>query len=273
MRQLTHINIYPVKSLDGFSPAEAVVEKRGLMHDRRWMLTDTEGVFQTQRTNGKMAFLRATIEDNTLIIKEKQNEANHIKMPIALESDEFSVTVWNDSVQARLVSSEADAFLSDFLGKKIHLVKMPEAAERRVEEDYNRSHDIVSFADGYPFLIIGEASMHDLNTRLGQDFDHINLRRFRANFIFSGGEPFEEDNFKSFKIGEVPFVGIKNCARCVLITRDPDTGEKGAEPLKTLQNYRQKGTKTLFGQNLVWGYEAWEWAWQPIVRVGDPLSI
>ena len=276
MLQLTQINIYPVKSLDGYSPTAASVEKRGLQYDRRWMLTDTEGVFMTQRTNGKMALLQGIIDDNALIIREKQDNNNSIKIPIdtVLKNAignvvSINVQIWDDTVQAARVSEEADAWLSAFLGKKCHLVTMPDVTDRRVDEVYNTGDDVVSFADGYPFLIIGEASMQELNTRLDTP---LSIRRFRANFIFSGGYPFEEDDFKAFKIGDIDFIGVKNCARCVLITRDPDTGEKGKEPLQTLNTYRQRGTKTLFGQNVLWQHRAWEWAWQPEVKVGDPIS-
>ena len=291
MLTLTQINIFPVKSLDGFSPASAIVEKEGLQHDRRWLITDTEGVFMTQRTNAKMALLRAIIEDNALIIKEKQNESHFIKIPITRQEQDFhTVEIWDDTVKAVSVSEEANAWLSDFIGKKCRLVTMPSGAHRRVDEKYNLGDDIVSFADGYPFLIIGEASMQDLNERISlnskfqistsetqnsklETFTPLSVRRFRPNFIFNGGEPFEEDTFKNFKIGEVDFIGVKPCARCVLTTRDPDTGIKGREPLETLSTYRQQGTKILFGQNLVWNRAKWDCAWQPEVKVGDIIAF
>jgi uncharacterized protein len=168
------------------------------------------------------------------------------------------------------VSKEVNGFLSDFLEKEVLLLKMPDTTERRVDETYNRGNDIVSFADGYPFLIIGEASMNDLNGRLN---DPLSIRRFRTNFVFSGGTPFQEDEFKHFKIGDVDFIGMKNCARCVLITRDPDTGVKGKEPLLTLQNYRQKGTKTMFGQNLIWDFGKWTSPAEPKITVGDTITL
>jgi uncharacterized protein len=271
MLTLTHINIYPVKSLDGYSPTSAIVERRGLQYDRRWLITDMDGMFMTQRTNAKMALLRATIEDNTLIIKEKQNEQNSIKIPLNTEGGEKSdVVVWDDTMSATPISEAANAWLSDFLQKKCQLVYMPDTTKRQVEAKYNRGEDIVSFADGYPFLMIGEASMADLNSRMDTP---LSIRRFRANFIFSGGTPFQEDTFAHFHIGDVPFEGVKPCARCVLTTRDPDTGIKGKEPLATLTSYRQQGTKILFGQNVIWNFKKWDKAVLPIVRMGDVISL
>jgi uncharacterized protein len=268
--QLSQINIFPVKSLDGYSPESAVVEKRGLQFDRRWMITEPNGAFMTQRTNAKMALLKAIIDGDSLVIFEKQNPENLVKIGLDTEGSPVGVTVWDDTVLASRTAAIADEFLSDFLGKKCILAKMNAKNDRRVEEKYNLGDDIVSFADGYPFLIIGESSMADLNSRLGVP---LSIRRFRTNFVFSGGEPFVEDGFKNFKIGGVDFVGVKNCARCVLTTRDPDSGVKGREPLATLQAYRSHGTKIMFGQNVVFNADKWALDEAPIVTIGDLITL
>ena len=268
--QLTQINIFPVKSLDGYSPQSAIVEKRGLQYDRRWLITEPDGTFMTQRTHGKMALLKALIEDDFLKIFEKENPENAVKIGLHTEGSDISVNVWNDTISASRTTHEADEFLSNFLEKRCFLTKMNDKTDRRVEENYNLGDDIVSFADAYPFLIIGESSMKDLNERLDIP---LSIRRFRTNFVFSGGTPFIEDTFKNFKIGEVDFVGVKRCARCVLTTRDPDNGTKGREPLATLQTFRAHGTKILFGQNVVFNAPKWQWAWQPEVKIGDWLLV
>lgn len=284
MLRLSQINIYPVKSLDGYSPQSARVERQGLQYDRRWMITDLDGQFMTQRTHGKMALLRATLEAGHLVIAEKQHEANRIAIPINQAAlTNCGVVVWNDTVQAAQTTPEANAWLSDFLGMSCQLVYLPETSHRAVDAAYNRGDDRVSFADGYPFLLLGEASMQELNNRLEEkgrptavdqaDVAPLSIRRFRANLIFSGGVPYQEDTFADFRIGEVDFVGVKNCSRCVLVTRDPDTGVAGTEPLATLAAYRQKGNKVLFGQNVVWNFQAWQGENPPEVRVGDTLTI
>ncbi len=275
MLTLTEINIYPVKSLDGYSPQSAIVEKQGLQYDRRWMITEPNGLFMTQRINGRMALLKAVVENGFLSIFEKENPQNGIKMPISSQIQEsVNAEIWDDHVSSVLVSHEVNAFLSDFLNKKSQLVTMPATTERRVDDNYNTGNDIVSFADGYPFLIIGEASMAELNKRIAErklTDTPLSIRRFRTNFVFSGGQPFEEDTFKNFKIGNVDFIGVKPCARCVLTTRDPDTGSKGKEPLDTLMTFRQQGQKILFGQNVVWDDTAWQLDDLPVIRIGDVL--
>ena len=274
MLKLSQINIFPVKSLDGYSPDSAFVERRGLQYDRRWLITDLDGLFMTLRTNGRMALLKAVVENDILTIFEKENPQNQVKIPTFTEGgiQNQDVDIWDDRVTAVLVSKEANAFLSDFLNTKCQLVTMPETTNRVVDADYNTGNDIVSFADAYPFLIIGEASLATLNDKITEQ-PPLSMRRFRTNFVFSGGEPFEEDGFKNFKIGDVDFIGLKLCARCVLTTRDPDTGTKGKEPLQTLATFRQVGQKILFGQNLVWDDRKWQWASQAEVKVGDVISV
>lgn len=273
MLKLTQINIYPVKSLDGFSPLSATVETRGLQHDRRWMIVGEDGIFFSQRTHRKMTKLRAIIDNQQLIIEEKNNLMNKIVIGLEEMIDEIQVKVWDDTVMAKKVSPLADAFLSDFLGIKCHLVKMPNEAKRRVEEVYNTGDDVVSFADGYPFLIIGEASINDLNKRLEiplnvENQALIGMRRFRTNFVFSGGEPYEEETWSHFSIGKIAFQGMKPCGRCVMTTLDPDTGERGKEPLAKLAEYRKVGHKIPFGQNLIWSEKI---SLGNVVSVGDFL--
>ena len=278
---LTQINIFPVKSLDGYSPETAIVEREGLQYDRRFMIVDPQGMFMTQRTNGKMAHLKAIVKEGFLIISEKQKPENTIKIPFdthASDAPFMKVTIWNDEVLGQRVSPEMDEFLSDFLEKPCHLVKIAE--NRPVEQAYNTGNDSVSFADAYPFLIIGEASMTDLNKRIleknihsDKHIDPLSIRRFRTNFIFSGGAPYVEDTWINFKIGHVDFTALKPCARCVLITRDPDTGIKGSEPLTTLQTYRQIDKKIMFGQNLIWNPEKGRENTRPSVKIGDKITV
>lgn len=160
----------------------------------------------------------------------------------------MNVNIWDDTCTAELVSSVADNWFSEILNVKCRLVRMPESTKRLVDRKYSSEEKSVSFADGYPFLIIGQASLDDLNKKLRQP---LPIDRFRPNFVFTGGEPFEEDNWKKFKIGEVVFTALKPCARCMITTIDQDSSEKGFEPLTTLASYRKKDSKVLFGMNLI----------------------
>lgn len=254
---LSEIYIYPIKSLGGIKLKKSIVEEQGLQLDRRMMLVDNTGKFMTQRTYPKMALLKTNIVDDKLAVNNTNNkstifiELEFIKNQKLIDSlEKINVKIWDDECIAAKVSKEADEFFSDALGIKCSLVIMPQDAKRIVDPDkkYINEEYLVSFADAYPFLIIGQESLNDLNKRLKEN---LPMNRFRPNFVFTGGNPYDEDHWKSFKIGEIIFYPVKPCARCVITTINQDTAEKSDEPLKTLASYRTINNKVLFGQNLV----------------------
>ena len=260
---LSQINIYPIKSLGGISLQSATVEERGLQYDRRWMLVNEQNKFITQRLHPEMALLKVEINNDLLTIKHKQNKLSPLTLPpLPYDEEEINVQIWNDNVTALKYRSAANDWFTEAIGFKCCLVYMPDSTERKVDPKYAKNK-MVSFADGYPFLIIGEESLSDLNKRLEEP---LPMTRFRTNFFFSGGNPFDEDNWNTIKIGNVVFHSTKSCARCVITTIDQNTGTKGKEPLKTLAAFREQDNKVMFGMNLV--AEA-----QGKVNVGDEIKI
>jgi uncharacterized protein YcbX len=246
---LSEIWIYPVKSLGGIRMEVCQVEERGLQYDRRWMIVDESGVFLTQRALSKMALLDVSLHPDGIIISNRHESKIQVFVPYApVSSNPMRVVVWDDTVEALTVTDEADAWLSEQLEKKVHLVVMPESTLRKADPRYALHNESVSFADGFPFLLISEGSLNDLNSRLA---DPVSMNRFRPNFVVSGTNAFAEDDWKSIKIGALSFDVVKPCARCILTTIDPKTALKGSEPLKTLATYRKLNNKILFGQNLV----------------------
>jgi uncharacterized protein YcbX len=155
--------------------------------------------------------------------------------------------VWDD-VGSALCHAEGSRWFSDFLNEDVRLVYMPDSERRAVNPKRARPNDIVSFADAYPLLLISEASLADLNSRLPQP---VEMRRFRPNLVLADCEPFAEDRFTTLSIGEVSFRGVKRCERCSVTTVDPATGERGKEPLRTLAQYRLEHGKVWFGMNLI----------------------
>lgn len=181
-------------------------------------------------------------------------------------NDSARVTVWSSKVKASVYDDEVNAWFSDAIGAKCRLVLMPEETKRKVSPYYavHKFKDTVSFADGYPFLLIGEGSLADLNSRLEHP---LPMNRFRPNFVVAGSEPFAEDRWKKIRVGETVFHVVKPCARCVITTVDQSTGEKGKEPLKTLTGYRKRNGKVMFGQNLIAESAG------GVVRVGDSVEL
>jgi uncharacterized protein YcbX len=246
---ISEVWVYPIKSLGGIRMAEATVKEKGLEYDRRWMLVDARGVFMTQRLFPAMALLKLRIENGELKIVDSQKLTSHsISLTPTPVEKEIPVTIWNDSVTAFEVNPDSSAWFSDSLETSCRLVYFPEQNSRPVDPKYNVNNEQVSLADGYPFLIIGQSSLDYLNTKLTHP---LPMNRFRPNFVFTGGEPNEEDTWRNFTIGNNRFVGVKPCARCAIPTINQDTAEKGIEPTRTLAMYRKKDNNILFGQNLL----------------------
>lgn len=247
---LSHLYIYPVKSLGGIAMTTAKVQARGLEHDRRWLLIDTDNQFLTQRAYPQMALIKVLLENDHLVFSHQHSPDATLAIGLRQFTDELlNVGIWNDTCKANPVSKEADKWFSEVLGLECRLVRMADDEQRLVEKDYAFAGETVSFADGYPFLIIGQASLKDLNDRLENP---VEMKRFRPNFVFSGGEPYQEDSWKNFTINGVQFAGVKPCARCILTTVNPNTGEiDSKEPLRTLATYRKKNNKIYFGQNVL----------------------
>jgi uncharacterized protein YcbX len=245
--KLSEIWIYPIKSLGGIRLSSSKVMEKGLQYDRRFMLVDEGGMFMTQRVSPQMALFKTSIFNEALTVT-KESETVSIPLTPASHGESRPVQIWHDLVLANEVSPEHSSWFSDLLNVKCKLVFFPEENPRLVDPEYNVRPDNVSFADAYPLLIIGQASLDDLNARLSEP---LPMNRFRPNLVFTGGEPYEEDNWRNFKVGSNKFVGVKPCARCAVPTVNQDTGAKGKEPTRTLATYRSRDNKVFFGQNLV----------------------
>lgn len=264
---VSEINIYPIKSLRGISVDSAVIERHGLQYDRRWLLLDANGTFMTQREVPKMATVSVAIRENGLLVTADGITA--MVVPFEPQNgEEIVAEVWGTKSRAIAYGGGVDAWFSQVLGLECKLVFMPDDAGREINELFNAGDDVVSFADGYPQLLIGEASLADINKKLAGETPAVRLEmnRFRPNIVVDTTEAFAEDDWKRIKIGDAVFRSTKPCARCVMTTVDQAMGEfTGKEPLKTLSTYRlakdvihdrygsfgMSPNAVCFGQNLV----------------------
>ncbi len=263
--KVTEINIYPIKSTRRIALMETKVSPRGLPWDRRWMLIDSDGKFMTARQHPTLATVETCFTGNALRVSV--NDGRPLELPLQpSDSKVISVTVWRDQCDAVPAGEEADAWFSEFLGIPCQLVQMTDDLVRGVDPGFGQPGDEVSFADGFPLLLLCEASLNDLNSRLDEA---VSMRRFRPNLVVDGEQPYAEDNWQRLRVGEVEFAGVKNCSRCVFTTVDPDTGIKhpDKEPLRTLSSYRRRPEGGVyFGQNLIPRSGG-------IIRVGDAVEI
>jgi len=221
------------------------VSSTGFDYDRHWMVVDDQGQFLTQRQQSRMVLIKAGIDADRLRLRAPG-------MP-DLEVDKADgasllVTVWRDTVRATTVPM-ASGWLTEFLGQSCQLVSLPLSTIRGVDPVFATVKDQVGFADGFPFLLISQASLDDLNSRLQTP---LTMERFRPNLVVSGCEPYQEDSWRRIRIGDISFRVVKPCSRCTIPTINPETGRReDIEPLATLASYRKRDNHVFFGQNLI----------------------
>ncbi len=242
---LSQIYVYPVKSLAGFQVQQWPVAKTGLRYDRQWMLVDQQGLFLSQRRLPKMALIKTRIADNQLWL----SAADKTEIGIELEpvgGEDIAVSIWDDQCLAKTVSDSVDAWLSDFLQHPCRLVYHPQDRIRKVDPDYATEQDQTAFSDGFPFLIVSDASLQAFNQAADLD---LSMLRFRPNLVVSGCDAYAEDYWRNISINKINFRLPKPCSRCSVPAIDPDTAISSKAPLTALAQLRQANHKVYFGQN------------------------
>jgi uncharacterized protein YcbX len=241
---VSQLTIYPIKGCAGIDVSELTFDSDGPLHDRRLMVVDANGLFVTQRQNAKLALIRPLIGADGKIVVAAPGQS-----PLTLpdpQGEEFSVTVWKDTITAHVYPAEINAWFSTVLGVPVRLVKQAGARERT--NKYVDGSFRVSFADGAPVLLTSIGSLNALNSELPSP---VPMNRFRANIVIDGTSAYAEDSWTELNIGGVKFGGTWDCSRCVVTTIDQHTLAKGSEPLKTLGAKRKTKDGIIFGKNLV----------------------
>ena len=242
MPHITQLHVYPIKSLRGVAVSSWTVEKRGLKHDRRWMLVDENGEFLTQRKLYRMALFDTVFEDGD--IRVAVEGAGSILVPLEPQGPERTVKVWRSVCSALQVSDAVDEWFSNALETPCSLVYMPDSTRRQVSSPEAKSGDLVGFADSNPVLVASEASLDLLNGKLDRA---IPITRFRPNIVVNGCGPHEEDEWETISCAGVPMRRTHPCGRCLVTTIDIETAEPSDEPLRTLNAYRKRGNNVYFG--------------------------
>ncbi len=259
---LSQLWLFPVKSLAGFTRQQSHVSLFGLAHDRRWMVVRAEsGDFISQRSVPEMCLIQVSLTDQGVALQHLNGSALEVMQPDG--SVVRDVTVWGDHCRGWDAGKAAAEWLSEQLAVPCRLVYFPEHEVRQVDLEYANAGDKTAFSDGFPLLLISQASLDDLNQRLKSP---VSMARFRPNLVVSGCEPFAEDGWKRLRIGEITLRVVKPCSRCAIPNVDPATGKRGKEPVSTLSQYRRRGNKILFGQNVIADNEG-------EIEVGMPVEV
>jgi len=246
--KIQDIYIYPIKSLGGIRLEQALLEQRGLQHDRRWMLVDENNRFLSQREMAQLTLFTLSQHNSGFKIKARFGNEEEFELPFQIQQGEtIQATVWDDMCPA-IEYAKGSIWFTKQIKQKCKLVYMPDNTMRFVDKEYAHKNEIVSFSDGYPMLLIGQESLDDLNKRLQHP---IGMERFRPNLVTHGSNAFEEDDWKQIRINTVEIKIAKSCARCVIPSINPLTAQIEKEPNASLSKYRMRDNKIYFGQNLL----------------------
>jgi len=270
--RLTSLVVYPIKSCGAVHLEAAVIERRGLRHDRRFMLVDLDGKFVTQREEPRLVEVAVSLDEGELRVSAPR--AGALAIGVSPRASDLGphrpVTVWRDTLEVPEVPA-LSALLSAHLGRGLTCVFMTDDVRRPVSPKHALPGDEVSFADGYPLLVASESSRLDLEHRAGVPLE---MARFRPNVVVSGAPPWAEDGWSRLRVGEVWLRAVKPCARCVVTTLDPRTGVANKEPLRTLASFRRVEGEVMFGVNLVPELAESRFAGEDgsVLRVGDAVT-
>ena len=261
---LSRLFIHPVKSMRGLQLSHAQVQESGLAFDRLFMLTTPDGTFITARQYPQLVQFTPALLPDGLWLQAPDNSRAAVRFS-DFQPQEAETEVWGNHFTARIAPQPINAWLSEFFPIPVQLRWTGPEMTRRVKR---RPQVPLGFADGYPFLLMNEASLYDLQQRCPAS---IRLEQFRPNLVVTGARAWEEDSWQRLRIGEVEFEVAKPCSRCIFTTISPERGQKhpDGEPLKTLQQFRsaQDGSGDVdFGLNLLACNSG-------VIRVGDTLEV
>jgi uncharacterized protein YcbX len=272
--------VYPVKSCAGVPVQEAILLDTGLEFDRAWMVVDEHGVFLTQRELPRMALIRPQLKYHDMVLRAPGMLALHI----ALDQVEqpVRVKVWKDEVRAYDMGAIAAQWFSDFLGVKARLVRFDPEEKRLSSARWTGGVEALNqFSDGYPLLLLGEASLAALNEKLrASGSAAVGVERFRPNIVLgspAGGEALaahDEDSLGKLQIrteqGLVRLQPVKPCARCPIPNIDPATAVSSPEVGDMLQRYRRDARlqgALSFGMNAIVLHGS-----EQLLKLGQPIT-
>lgn len=264
---IASLHCYPLKSGHGVDLAEAQLTPAGIAHDRRWMVVTAEGRFLTQRELPRLALLRPVLSATGLTLMAPAAQPLHL--PLELPRRRVPVLIWKDECPGLDEGDDAAQWLQQVLERDCRLVRFDPQHRRLSSRSWTGALEAENrFSDGFPLLVIGRASLDELNSRLAKP---LPMNRFRPNIVLDGIGPYEEDRIDELYCDGVRLRIVKPCARCRITTTDQETGQlDGEEPLRTLKSYRfdRELRGVLFGQNtvIVEGQNA-------LLRCGQALQI
>lgn len=265
--QVTRLTTYPVKSMGGEDAPYALVTPQGLRGDRRWVVLDEAGNRISARECHALLGLLATATPRGLMITARDGALHHVREP---GPDASRVATRMSRIgELTAADEESSAWLSERIGRAVTLAHQGDPTSREIGESHGgRPGETMSLADAGPILLVSETSAARLcewvaETQQAEWLAPADaVRRFRANVVIDGAEPFAEDGWERVRIGEATYRRGELCDRCVMTTIDLDTLTTTPEPIRTLARHRRWEGSTWFGVRLI-----------PELAVGETAGI
>ncbi|XP_042333107.1 mitochondrial amidoxime reducing component 2-like [Sceloporus undulatus] len=236
--------VYPVKSCRGLAVQSAQVTPLGLrsgdLGDRCWLVIKEDGHMVTARQEPRLVLISITNENGYLILSAPEMKDLHVPATLSNKNPVQNCRIFGFDIQGRDCGDEAAKWITAFLkSEPYRLVHFePNMSPRNANDliELFRPSDKIAYPDCSPIMVLSEASLEELNSRLEKK---VQIRNFRPNILVTGCGPHEEDTWDEIVIGDVEMKGALACPRCIFTTVDPDTGIMDRkEPLETLKSYR-----------------------------------
>jgi uncharacterized protein YcbX len=269
--KISKLFVYPIKSCAGISVSNFRFDEKGPLFDRRWMLVDSEtGIFLSQREVPQLALISTRIEDGQVWASQLLDKSIAESLCLAEQGALIDVQVWSDDVRGYDCGDEAASWFSQVLNHQCRLVYQGEC-QRFADEEYAAPGTDVSFADGFPLLVVAQSSIDFLNDACEAEISAIN---FRPNIVVENTDVFSERDWLSLTVNNTEDVVnlemavVKSCERCVIPALNPNTAKREPSILPVLLKHCRKDKKIHFGQNLTFNYSD-----KLEARVGQALTI
>lgn len=232
---LAGIYVYPIKSCRAVSLQNVNVTGIGLAEDRRWQVLGTEerrGV--TQRKHRSLALIQPTLLDGGgLRLSAPGMSEIEFERPSgpAITVDSHFRT----PVSARDAGDQAADWLAEFIGAPLRLVRMEGDSGWHLPPELDVFGQGAAFTDAAPVLVANQQSLEWLVERASEGFG---MDRFRPNLVVTGAEPWAEDTWDRFDVGDATLHGVVPWPRCTIPQVDQRTAERHKEPAKVLKKHR-----------------------------------
>ncbi len=272
---LTAIHIHPIKSCRRIEVSSATVSELGLEGDREWQVSD--GIKPvTQRQKNLLATVQPEIIEGGLRLTAPGRPAIDVARPT--ENNTVTGSIIGVKVDVGDAGDEAARWSSELLDADVRLVARTADSVLKIPDAIDVFNQPIAFGDVAPVLVANEASLDWLVERAAEPFG---MDRFRPNLVVQTDQPFAEDTWGRFHIGDAEFNHGFVWPRCAIPQVDQDTGDRHREPAVVLKAHRwcteapgmPEALRPIIENNGIFGVGCSIGPAGTVISVGDDLVV